>query len=590
MLKQLAPLLRQAKASKRGRPAKPRPIFVSRRVELAYTKALLKLVAEMHSDTISQLTPLIKPQVGDSLIASDGLLDRFQLTFASLSQSIKTKINLIADKLAKNIVYQQQKQSDKQLVDILKKQTGLDFTGLLRDEVLTDALNEAISANVALIKSIPEQYLYRVEQAVMAGVQSGQLNKTLADELQKIKNMTDNRAKLIAADQLGKINSRLTQIRQQKLGVTHYTWSTSHDERVRHEHRLRDGKLFAWDNPPADGHAGQAIRCRCVALPYTEHLYGGASPDAVMAGQNKLIGEQTLDKQINGTVKQQIDAIDRVFANSHALLTDNSGTLTRMELPHSADGAKGWTGGIMGLRQSEKIMRRLQAKGDPVPAAWALHHWSIDSSYLVDRYRKSNWIKEADRQAMAEATSTAQNLIKMLFADKRAVIQEPIVLYRGIGLPKAELDFIENDLHQGKYSDFYEAALTSNTLKRDLAEDFAISNARRTGGIPVIHKTFIKKGVRGIDITALNYYDEQEILLENDLTREIVAMQRHDNGSVELTSIISPKNKHAGDSDKNGNEWRDVNVCIPDDPHLNKVSGVCASIRTGGKLSDITLD
>ena len=75
---------------------------------------------------------------------------------------------------------------------------------------------------------------------------------------------------------------------QQKLGITHYTWRTSQDERVRHEHVLRDGRRFAWDNPPDDGHPGQPIRCRCVAEPYTEHLMGGKSPEDVMAEQEKV--------------------------------------------------------------------------------------------------------------------------------------------------------------------------------------------------------------------------------------------------------------------------------------------------------------
>lgn len=82
---------------------------------------------------------------------------------------------------------------------------------------------------------------------------------------------------LIASDQLGKINSRISQVRQQKLGITHYRWRTSRDERMRSTYRGREGDIIAWDDPPPDGHAGQPIRCRCTAEPYIDHL---VDPDA----------------------------------------------------------------------------------------------------------------------------------------------------------------------------------------------------------------------------------------------------------------------------------------------------------------------
>ena len=274
--------------SKRGRKAKPRAIYVSRKVEVMYAKALLEIVEQMHHETKTGLMPLLTPQVGDSLVVGDGILDRFKSIFNRITQSVKDKVSAIANALASKIVNAQKKASDGQLADMLGKQTGIDFTGLMRDEDLQQAVDEAIAANVGLIKSIPEQYFDKIEQAVMAGIQGGTLNATLADDLEKAYGISKSRAKLIATDQLGKINSRLSQIRQQKLGITHYTWSTSHDERVRHEHKLRDGKLFAWDKPPSDGHPGQPIRCRCVAKPYTEHLMGGKSPDEIMAEQNML--------------------------------------------------------------------------------------------------------------------------------------------------------------------------------------------------------------------------------------------------------------------------------------------------------------
>lgn len=307
MLNKIQSVLWTATKHKKGRKAKKRPIFVSKRIEVMYAKSLLLIVDEIHRDVASELKKILQPQVSDSVKVADGLFDRFVSGFARLSQAIRDKVASIAQSIAQKIVSEQKKASDEQLSKILYQQTGLDLKGLMRDEDLEQAVAEAIGANVALIKSIPEQYLARVEQAVLSGLQSGTLNQTLADELAKVHDLTKKRAELIATDQLAKINSRLSQIRQQKMGIKHYTWSTSRDERVRHSHRSRDGKLFAWDNPPDDGHAGMAIRCRCVALPYTEHLFdkNAPTPEELMKEQQEYANlVQSQNKALSGWLSQ----------------------------------------------------------------------------------------------------------------------------------------------------------------------------------------------------------------------------------------------------------------------------------------------
>ncbi|MGM8939546.1 phage head morphogenesis protein [Psychrobacter glaciei] len=270
MLNQLTPLIQQQSKRKRGRKAKAKPVRPSRKLELDYTRSLLAIVDDMHTETVKALMPIVKqaPNVGDSKRqVVDGLFSDFKSSFGGLTKSVKDRVSGIASSLAKAVASKQGDVSDSQLSDMILKQTGIDFKGLMGSEALQEAVDEAVAANVALINSIPQQYLDRVEQAVMASLQAGTLNATLADELLKIEGVTQNRAKLIARDQLGKINSRLSQVRQQSLGITHYFWSTSQDERVRKRHERWDGDRIAWDNPTIDGHPGQAIQCRCTAIP-----------------------------------------------------------------------------------------------------------------------------------------------------------------------------------------------------------------------------------------------------------------------------------------------------------------------------------
>ena len=49
--------------------------------------------------------------------------------------------------------------------------------------------------------------------------------------------------------------------------ATHYIWRTVGDDKVREEHAVREGKVFAYDNPPEGGNPGEDYNCRCWAEP-----------------------------------------------------------------------------------------------------------------------------------------------------------------------------------------------------------------------------------------------------------------------------------------------------------------------------------
>lgn len=128
-----------------------------------------------------------------------------------------------------------------------------------------------IRENLDLIKSIDEETLRKLKramtQAVLNNVDKGELTKYLISELQAIAGVTRSRAALIGTDQVGKLNGRLSQYRQEHAGLTSYIWETCQDSRVRMSHSERQGRRYYWNNPPPDGHPGMPIRCRCVALP-----------------------------------------------------------------------------------------------------------------------------------------------------------------------------------------------------------------------------------------------------------------------------------------------------------------------------------
>ena len=128
-----------------------------------------------------------------------------------------------------------------------------------------------VNQNIELIHSINRRTLesirYALSENIIRAVDRKILVKELTESIMHMAEVNEKRAALIACDQVGKLNSQLTQLEQLQQGVDSYIWQTMMDGLVRDTHDARQGKRFAWDDPPSDGHPGWAIRCRCSASP-----------------------------------------------------------------------------------------------------------------------------------------------------------------------------------------------------------------------------------------------------------------------------------------------------------------------------------
>ena len=60
----------------------------------------------------------------------------------------------------------------------------------------------------------------------------------------------------------------LIRAKSEERPTTHYIWRTRGDRRVRGSHRVNEGQVFAWNDPPPTGHPGEEPGCRCWAEPY----------------------------------------------------------------------------------------------------------------------------------------------------------------------------------------------------------------------------------------------------------------------------------------------------------------------------------
>jgi SPP1 gp7 family putative phage head morphogenesis protein len=147
-----------------------------------------------------------------------------------------------------------------------------------------EALEGFVRLNLDLISRIPQDWLVGTESWMSKSIIEGSRYTGIQRELMQRLGIAPRHAKLIARDQVGKLNGQITQVNQGLAGVEKYMWMTVDDERVRGRpggrfarsrpsHWALDGKTFSWSDPPVagpgtqPGHPGDAIQCRCYADP-----------------------------------------------------------------------------------------------------------------------------------------------------------------------------------------------------------------------------------------------------------------------------------------------------------------------------------
>lgn len=165
---------------------------------------------------------------------------------------------------------------------IVRKTMGLDiredyFRGADYDALLSSWTQQ----NVSFIKSINRDCLREMEQVVMESFTVGKTIRQMSKDIQNRFDVTKSKARLLARDQMGTLNSQITQTQHRSAGVSEYEWSDSGDERVRDCHAELNGKKFRYDEPPAMWYMtkhgrvytgrhcnpGEDYQCRCIAKP-----------------------------------------------------------------------------------------------------------------------------------------------------------------------------------------------------------------------------------------------------------------------------------------------------------------------------------
>lgn len=292
----LALQAQQVVGRRRRRLRRPPVWLHPRQIERSYAAELGKLADDFTRqirETILPALPAIERQARSEQGRADSTrADAWFDNVARLISTLQIGVDPLGETVKASAIDVGQRASrwnNKEWQKTLRKVVGVGF--LTAEPGLRDQLRLFVQTNANLITKLQADKISEIQGVIERGFAQGLRHTEVAKQVMEKAKTTKTRARLIARDQVSKLNGRLTQMRQEEAGVSKYIWRDSDDTRVRTSHANMDGKLGRWDDASlyatvsapnkwksrsginaVELHPGQDILCRCFAEPWIEEL------------------------------------------------------------------------------------------------------------------------------------------------------------------------------------------------------------------------------------------------------------------------------------------------------------------------------
>ncbi len=239
----------------------------------AYAAALSRVIDPILKQVLRHALPLASPTINRQDAADFRTITQvFGQLRVGVMSALATSVDMDAQRTA-TAVGQRNKTGTERLM-------GVDL--LSSEPYLAPLLDDWVTQNVSLVRSVAEGTLSDLEATILRMARGDASIKDIRKELVDVFNVGKQRARMLARDQVSKLNGQLTEERQTRLGVDEYIWHTVEDQRVRPDHARLDGETFKWSDPPVTvktgkragerNHPGGDIQCRCWAEPVLDDL------------------------------------------------------------------------------------------------------------------------------------------------------------------------------------------------------------------------------------------------------------------------------------------------------------------------------
>lgn len=247
-------------------------------VAARYRKRLSALVNQMTNEVTQRILQLFRsPKAQQSLALDWSLASQARILGDKLARKYKLLFDDAAWELAQQLVDEASDVSAAAVATSLKK---ISENLTIKTDFVTAGMEEiakaSVAENVSLIKSIPEQYLTRVQGEVMRSItNSGGGLGELTKALEKYDGMTKTRAANIAEDQTRKVYTSINAKRLQRVGLDKFQWKYNFvGQKSRELHVQMNGNVYSFSEPPTiqesplvKGLPGELPYCHCSITP-----------------------------------------------------------------------------------------------------------------------------------------------------------------------------------------------------------------------------------------------------------------------------------------------------------------------------------
>lgn len=285
-LKQAAERFRRAGVGRRrARPQARRPGAVDA-IAGAYEAALEPLAAKAAERLAARARELALPSLGARRDQLDATAADVRRELDRLAGALGERVAAQAAAAVEEAASRADAHSRGAVATQVRSALGV---GLPDPADTSPLLSSWAEENSRRIRTLPAEAAGRAAALAARALAEGWTGSRLEGELEDMVGASRSDARRLARDQVGKLNARLTEARHRGLGITHFYWTTTGDERVRSEHVALSGRRFAYSEPPSEGLPGEPVQCRCTAepdfatagddLPDGEGEEGGGPPD-----------------------------------------------------------------------------------------------------------------------------------------------------------------------------------------------------------------------------------------------------------------------------------------------------------------------
>lgn len=233
-----------------------KPLSMPMATARVYARDLCAMIRQMAKEFRAALVVYKEKQNQIAVDASDGswLTTDIEERLKQLGDKWTERFKVYAENHSPAMVKRILKQTDLQLKSTLKDWFSAERMTLISETIpmaLRQSMKAHIAENVSLIRSIPAQYLERVQGAVTRAITGGISYKQLVAEVMSFQDKGLRRAELLAQDQVHKISTTCAIRRYEQVGIKRFMWMHSGAGREPRPYHLR-----RWDGVSGkkDGH------------------------------------------------------------------------------------------------------------------------------------------------------------------------------------------------------------------------------------------------------------------------------------------------------------------------------------------------